>query len=190
MWSIFPPRWFIATVIRSWHFPPLNLVVYLLPAFCSLFAQNQRAAGHRIIIVRQWLILWYAEITQGNGPQSPLPATDVNAHPIRQFHIHKSLLGGLFQEKQQRQLLLLCALSGQCSQAFHTVRVIRGRLSRGRQAAFLSETACCSRQWEIKFSAILCQLFLSFFFLNNQILVEMSLERILERSTAGTGACF
>lgn len=88
MWSIFSPRWFIANVIRSWsfhthsHLSLINCVcnttgetlgggtiVYLLPPFCSLFAQNQ-PAGPRIIIVRWWLILWYVEITQGNGPQS------------------------------------------------------------------------------------------------------------------------
>lgn len=86
MWSIFSPRWFIANVIRSLSFHTLSptqsvynttgeilgggATVYLLPPFCWLLAQNQHAAGLRIIIVRRWLILWYVEITQGNGPQS------------------------------------------------------------------------------------------------------------------------
>lgn len=45
-------------------------------------------------------------------------------------HLHVAA-GDPFQEKQRRQLLLLCALSGQSTEAFHRVRGGRERGSNG-----------------------------------------------------------
>lgn len=61
--------------------------------------------------------------------------TDVNVYQFAGRHLHVSA-GGLFQEKQWRQLLLLCVVSGQSTEAFHREWEQRGREREGKTLEF------------------------------------------------------
>lgn len=181
-------------LIISHTFSPLNLIncvsntigetvggsaiVYLLPPFCSLFAQNQRAAGPRIIIVRRWLIPWYVEITQGNSPQSwrCQRLTSVRI-PFVGFTFTSRCWGARSRKSSDVSYCCYVLWVGSAAKRF-----TQWEWSEGDKPLFYQRQLVAADSGKLSFQPFFA---IFFSFGTHKILVEMSLERILKRSTVG-----